>query len=70
MLYPVLQDPLRPVVSSLFDRPRGASIGQMLFRRWRAGRLVRRVRHEHAIPRRSRHYASHCGEQPVGRILR
>ena len=28
MLYPVLnQDPLRPVVSSLFDRPRGASIG-------------------------------------------
>ena len=31
MLYPVLQDPLRPVVSSLFDRPRGASIGQMLF---------------------------------------
>ena len=31
MLYPVLQDPLRPVVGSLFDRPRGASIGQMLF---------------------------------------
>ena len=31
MLYPVLQDPLHPIVSSLFDRPRGASIGQMLF---------------------------------------
>ncbi len=31
MLYPVLQDPLHQIVSSLFDRPRGASIGQMLF---------------------------------------
>ena len=31
MLYPVLQDPLRPVVSSLFDRPVGLSIRQMLF---------------------------------------
>lgn len=31
MLYPVLQDPLHPIVSSLFDRPRGVNIGQMLF---------------------------------------
>ena len=31
MLYPVLQDPLRPIVSSLFDRPVGVNIRQMLF---------------------------------------
>jgi len=31
MLYPVLQDPLRPVVGSLFDRPVGVNIRQMLF---------------------------------------
>ena len=50
MLYPVLQDPLRPVVGSLFDRPVGVNIRQMLFgagvpvnptNRLNAGRIFR-----------------------------
>ena len=69
MLYPVLQDPLHPIVSSLFDRPRGASIGQMLFGAGEQGGW-------YDVSDMSTLFQDEAGatpvtavEQPVGRIL-
>jgi len=69
MLYPVLQDPLRPIVSSLFDRPRGASIGQMLFGAGEQGAWYDTSDMSTLFQDSAGTVPVTAVEQPVGRIL-